>query len=151
MILIAQWCQPSLNIQEESVTVTLDQLAEKIRLQLPEQLRNQLPGTVTKQLDDWTTTLDTATCRAVLNAANTVFQLEGFAGNGEDYYAPENSYINRVLETRLGIPITLSLLYACVVARLGVRCEPVNFPSHFLLRWMERPEASTEQGKVTIQ
>ena len=46
----------------------------------------------------------------------------------DDYYNPNNSYIDVVLETKLGIPISLCLLYTSVLARLGVTCKPVNFP-----------------------
>ena len=44
-----------------------------------------------------------------------------------------------------GIPITLSLLYSCVVARLGVICLPINFPGHFMLKWLEHPDQETEE------
>ncbi|XP_045132734.1 F-box only protein 21-like isoform X3 [Portunus trituberculatus] len=58
-----------------------------------------------------------------------------FAGNSDDYYSLKNSLINEVLSSRKGIPITLSIVYMAVCHRLGIRLEPVNFPSHFLVRW----------------
>ena len=48
------------------------------------------------------------------------------------------SYL-QVLETKKGIPISLCIIYSCVARRLGVVCEPVSFPTQFLLRWMENP------------
>ncbi len=59
---------------------------------------------------------------------------EGFSGNKDDYYNPNNSYLNRVLETRTGIPITLSLIYMEVGNRLGIPLEPVGLPGHLVLR-----------------
>ncbi len=58
----------------------------------------------------------------------------GFRGNSEDYYNPDNTLLPRVMETRLGIPITLTLLYMLVGHRCGARVEGINFPGHFLAR-----------------
>jgi regulator of sirC expression with transglutaminase-like and TPR domain len=66
--------------------------------------------------------------------AHHLFEVEGFAGNQDDYYDPRNSYINDVLERKVGIPITLSLVYMEVGKRIGLRIEPISFPSHFLVR-----------------
>ena len=57
----------------------------------------------------------------------------GFRGNSDDYYNPDNSYFNRVLETQTGIPITLSLLFLEVARRIGLRCRGVGMPGHFLV------------------
>ncbi len=58
----------------------------------------------------------------------------GFAGNIEDYYDPRNSYLNEVIDRRLGIPITLSVLYIEVGRRLGLPLRGVSFPGHFLVK-----------------
>ncbi|WP_394844140.1 tetratricopeptide repeat protein [Pendulispora brunnea] len=58
----------------------------------------------------------------------------GFNGNESDYYDPRNSLISDVLERKLGIPITLSVVYCEVAKRLGVRARGVSFPGHFLVR-----------------
>lgn len=62
-----------------------------------------------------------------------LFQLEGFKGNQDDYYDPQNSFLNRVLERKTGIPITLSVVYMEVARRLGLAVEGVGFPGHFLV------------------
>lgn len=58
----------------------------------------------------------------------------GLRGNEADYYDPRNSYLNEVIDRRLGIPITLALVYIEVGRRAGVPLEGVGFPGHFLLR-----------------
>ena len=63
-----------------------------------------------------------------------LFDEVGFSANQEDYYDPRNSYLNEVLERRLGIPITLSLLYMEVGKRLDMDLEGVGMPGHFLVR-----------------
>jgi regulator of sirC expression with transglutaminase-like and TPR domain len=59
----------------------------------------------------------------------------GFRGNADDYYHPDNSCINRVLETRQGIPITLSVIYLEVARRLAMPVAGVGLPGHFLVRY----------------
>ena len=58
----------------------------------------------------------------------------GFRGDARDYYDPRNSYLDQVVERRLGIPITLSILAMAVGRRLGVPLDGVAMPGHFLLR-----------------
>ena len=63
-----------------------------------------------------------------------LFVDQGFTGNVSDYYDPDNSFLNKVLERRTGLPITLSVLGIEVGRRLGLRLQGVALPGHFLLR-----------------
>jgi regulator of sirC expression with transglutaminase-like and TPR domain len=63
-----------------------------------------------------------------------LFRDQGFAGNRADYYDPRNSFLNEVLNRRLGIPITLSVLAMEVGRRFGVPLAGVGMPGHFLVR-----------------
>ena len=58
----------------------------------------------------------------------------GFRGNEQDYYDPRSSLLPDVLDRKLGIPITLALVYCEVARRAGVRVRGVSFPGHFLVR-----------------
>ena len=62
-----------------------------------------------------------------------LFDVLGFRGNSTNYYNTDNSYFNRVLENRTGIPITLSLLLIEVGRRAGIRLHGVGMPGHFLV------------------
>lgn len=62
-----------------------------------------------------------------------LFEEQRFAGATE-YYDPRNSYLNQVLERRIGIPITLALVYIAVGRRAGLDVRGVSFPGHFLVR-----------------
>ena len=55
-------------------------------------------------------------------------------GNEDDYYNIENTLLPNVIESRLGIPITLSLVYLFVGKRAGLRVEGVGLPGHFIVR-----------------
>ncbi|MBW3622503.1 MAG: transglutaminase-like domain-containing protein [Armatimonadetes bacterium] len=68
-----------------------------------------------------------------------LFEIAGFLGNREAYDDPRNSYLNEVLDRKLGIPITLSVIGIAVGRRLGVPLEGVGMPGHFLLRSPEGP------------
>ncbi len=61
----------------------------------------------------------------------------GFVGNTDNYYDPRNSYLNEVLSRRLGIPITLAVIYMEVGRRLRVPLLGVGMPGHFLVRHAE--------------
>ncbi|HYM39771.1 MAG TPA: tetratricopeptide repeat protein [Thermoplasmata archaeon] len=57
----------------------------------------------------------------------------GFRGNTEDYFDPRNSYLNEVLDRRLGIPITLSAVYIEVARRIGLTVVGIGLPGHFIV------------------
>lgn len=61
-----------------------------------------------------------------------LFEELKFVGNTTDYYNPSNSYLPMVLETKLGLPITLSMVYKMVAQRLGFKSWGVGLPGHFL-------------------
>lgn len=63
-----------------------------------------------------------------------LFEELRFRGNSESYDDPKNSYLNEVLDRRLGIPLTLSLLYLEVAARAGLVVRGVALPGHFITR-----------------
>jgi regulator of sirC expression with transglutaminase-like and TPR domain len=64
----------------------------------------------------------------------------GFRGNRSDYYDLRNSFLNDVVERRMGIPITLGLVYIDVAARLGLDVRGIGFPGHFLVKCVDSGE-----------
>ncbi len=67
-----------------------------------------------------------------------MFEELGFQGNSKDYYDPENSFLNRVMDRRLGVPITLSVIYMEVARRVGFPVLGVGMPGHFLVKPVAR-------------
>ena len=63
-----------------------------------------------------------------------MFKENGFHGARFDYYHRANSYLNRVLDDRTGLPITLSVLYIELGRRVGLEIEGVGLPGHFIVR-----------------
>lgn len=80
-----------------------------------------------------------------------LFGPQGFRGDRDNYYDPRNSYLDQVLDRRLGIPITLSVVLIEVGRRLGLRLVGVGMPGHLLVRHEEEPPVildAFERGKV---
>jgi len=64
-----------------------------------------------------------------------LFEELGFTGNEENYYDPENSYLNRVIDRRTGNPINLCLLFLLVSRRLQLPVVGIGLPGHFICRY----------------
>ncbi len=78
--------------------------------------------------------------RRVESLNRAFFHEEGFKGNSADYANPLNSFLDSVLDTRRGIPITLAILYLEVADRLGLPGAGVGFPGHFLTKVCDEHE-----------
>jgi regulator of sirC expression with transglutaminase-like and TPR domain len=71
-----------------------------------------------------------------VNALNRyIFTEQGFRGNTKNYYEVENSYINRVMDRRVGIPISLSVVYLLIGQRLTLPLFGIGMPGHFLVKY----------------
>jgi regulator of sirC expression with transglutaminase-like and TPR domain len=80
----------------------------------------------------------------VVRLNHFLFIEERFTGNREQYDDPRNSYLDVVLERRLGIPITLSVVYLDVARRLGLAAAGIGFPGHFLAK------VSAAEGEIVV-
>ena len=101
-------------MEPEQYLVRLDALAERVRRKAPLGRSATLLHAVRKVL----------------------FEEEGYRGNEADYGDPRNSFLNEVLDRRLGLPITLSVLYMEVARRAGLELHGVGFPGHFLVKYV---------------
>ena len=63
-----------------------------------------------------------------------LFTVRGFHGDGVEYGDADNSYLDRVIARKTGLPIALSLVYMEVAQRVGLRCDGIGFPGHFIVR-----------------
>jgi regulator of sirC expression with transglutaminase-like and TPR domain len=94
-----------------------------------------------RKLDAWGRRLRVLVARAGSNRERlqvlTKFLAEdlGFRGNAEEYYDPKNSLLNDLIETRLGIPISLAVLYIIVGRRANMQIDGINLPGHFIARY----------------
>jgi regulator of sirC expression with transglutaminase-like and TPR domain len=69
-----------------------------------------------------------------------IFGKLGFTGNMENYYDPENSFLNRVLDRRTGNPVSLCIVYILLTRRLGLPVSGVGLPGHSVCRYVSASE-----------
>lgn len=79
-------------------------------------------------------TSDRYPLRILRTINNYLYKDLGFVGNSEDYYNPCNSFLNDVIDQRMGIPITLSLIYLEIAKRIDFPMVGIGMPGHFLIR-----------------
>ncbi|KAL3270063.1 hypothetical protein HHI36_009121 [Cryptolaemus montrouzieri] len=142
---VAQWCQPQLQITHKRISTKLDKIANAVK----RKLKNIYPShpifsVPLEELNKWKRyNLDRnqwspVECKQIMQVLKEVlFDDMRFTGNNVAYYMPQNSFINEVLDFKQGLPITLAIIYEAVARRLGLLCQPINFPAHFMLRFAE--------------
>jgi regulator of sirC expression with transglutaminase-like and TPR domain len=108
---LAQDEEPSLDVQH--VLDDVERLLRRVQARLPEEA-------------------DDLTRLAILT--KVFYQDLGFGANTNNYYAPENTYLNEVLRTRLGIPISLAVIWLELAQALGLEAQGISFPGHFLVK-----------------
>jgi regulator of sirC expression with transglutaminase-like and TPR domain len=122
-IIIARYQYPDLD--EKKLKNKLDQISRDVWI----------------ELNDHLTALEKV---RILN--HIIFDVHGFSGNTINYHAPQNSYINNVIESKKGNPLSLSILYAIVAQKLGIPIYGVNLPQHFILAYVD--SESTEDQYI---
>ncbi len=63
-----------------------------------------------------------------------MFDSDGYRGDAQNYYDPRNAYLNEVIERKIGIPITLSIVFLHVAAKLGFTAAGVGLPGHYIVK-----------------
>jgi len=110
-LLIAQEHCPDIDI--DHYLARLDMLGLQLKARLPD---------------------DAGSVQRILALNEFLFEEQGFGPDREDFSDPRNSFLNEVLERRVGIPITLSIVYIEVGRRIGLAVDGLSFPQHFLVK-----------------
>jgi regulator of sirC expression with transglutaminase-like and TPR domain len=91
--------------------------------------------------DIWLELNDDLTALEQVKVMNHIlFDVHGLRGNKKNYHAAQNSFINTVLETKKGNPLSLSIIYIILAESLGVPIFGVNLPNHFVLAYVKKPD-----------
>ncbi len=121
-LLIARYQYPDL--EEEKTRSALNKIRKDIWLELNEHMTPQ---------------------EQVLVFNKVLFETHGFTGNTANFHAPQNSFINTVLESKKGNPLLLSIIYSILAQQLDVPIFGVNLPEHFILAYQDiRGNSSVE-------
>ncbi len=123
-LFIAKYQYPDLNV--EKVRKHIQQIRQDIWLELNDKL------TALEQVK-------------IIN--HILFEVHNFSGNTQNYHAPQNSYINNVLESKKGNPLSLSLVYLILAQDLKIPIYGVNLPEHFVLCYKDVHQLLTVKTK----
>jgi regulator of sirC expression with transglutaminase-like and TPR domain len=63
-----------------------------------------------------------------------MFDVEGYRGDTQSYYDPRNAYLNEVVDRKLGIPITLAIVFLHVATKIGLPAAGVGLPGHYIVK-----------------
>jgi regulator of sirC expression with transglutaminase-like and TPR domain len=122
VFLMASYGYPELDM--EKYKHELDEMGEKLNVSI-EKLKS---NTLIPQGDPL----------HVINLINNfLFYQQGFKGNTENFYEPENTFFNDVMDRKKGIPISLSILYLLICKRLNLPTYGVNLPAHFIIKYVD--------------
>ena len=115
----------------------LDGMLALAKYQYPEIDDDEIRALINKiEKDIWLEFHDGLTALEKLKVFNHImFDVHGFEGNKKHYHSTDNSFINRVLESKKGNPISLAVLYLILADRLDLPVYGVNLPRHFILAW----------------
>lgn len=91
------------------------------------------------ELREWLATSDSKE-RLLVRVNEFIFGKLGFTGNMENYYDPDNSFLNTVLNRRTGNPVSLCLVYVLLMRRLGFPVSGVGLPGHSVCRFLSATE-----------
>ncbi len=90
--------------------------------------------------DVWLELNENLTALEKIKILNHIFyDIYGFSGNTANFYAPQNSYINIVLETKKGNAISLAIIYMYIAQNLGLPIYGVNLPKNFIIAYIDKP------------
>ena len=126
---LAQLENDQIDLATGALLIAKDAYAD-LNIELYLQRLNQMAEELQSQIGKETDTSDQ------INHLNRyLFETQGFAGSSqENYYDARNSYLNEVLERKVGIPITLSVVYMEIGKRIGLPLVGVGFPGHFIVK-----------------
>jgi len=101
--------------------------------------------------DVWLELNDNLTALEKVRVINHIlFEVHRFSGNTENYNAPENSFLNKVLENKKGNPLTLAIIYLIIAKELQMPIFGVNLPQHFVMAYVDEHDLTEKEWEDKI-
>lgn len=134
---LLEWSSsPDKDLLEGAILIAKYQYPGLDELKIKESIQNL-------RKDIWLELNDNQTSFEKVKIFNRIFfDLHQFSGDTKHYHSPVNSFINTVLESKKGNPLSLCLLYSIVAQSLGLPIYGVNLPNHFVLAYMDEYHAN---------
>ena len=120
------------------------------KLNYPDLDEDKILSTINQLKQDiWIELNDNLTALEKIKVVNQVlFQINGFTGNRDDYYAPRNSFINKVLESKKGTPLSIGIIYSILCQGLDIPVYGVNLPHHFVLAYQDNENQAIMNNEI---
>lgn len=133
----SQICEDLENWLQDGAKNLLEACIMIARYQYPNLKEHLLEYELAKiRKDVWLELNNNLTALEQIKVFNYVFyDIHGFHGNVDNYHSPENSFINKVLESKSGNPLSLSIIYMLIAQSLDLPVKGVNLPEHFVLAY----------------
>lgn len=129
---LKDWSQPDQqNLLEGALLIARYQYPDIDTAKIKKQI-DQIKQDVWLELNENLTALEKV---KIIN--HILFDVHNFSGNTTNYHAPQNSYINNVLESKKGNPLLLSIIYTIIAQNLDIPIYGVNLPEHFILCYVD--------------
>ncbi len=129
---LKDWSEPhQQNLLEGALLIAKYQYPDIDFIKIKKQI-DQIKQDVWLELNDNLTALEKV---KIIN--HILFDVHNFSGNTTNYHAPQNSYINNVLESKKGNPLLLSIIYTIIAQSLEIPIYGVNLPEHFILCYVD--------------
>ncbi len=127
---LEQWVKSgSENLYDAFLIITRFQYPDVDEEEIKEKLED-IKRDIWLELNEGLTALEKV---KVLN--HIIYDVHGFTGNTENFHAPQNSYLNTLLETHKGNPLSLGILYIIIARQLDIPVYGINLPEHFVLAY----------------
>lgn len=142
---LKNWAAPEKqNLLEGAMLIAKYQYPDIDTTKIKRQI-NQIKHDIWLELNENLTALEKV---KIIN--HILFDVHNFSGNTSNYHAPQNSYINNVLESKKGNPLLLSIIYTIIAQQLDIPIFGVNLPEHFILCYIdtEATEIALKKGKI---
>ncbi|MCC7331395.1 MAG: transglutaminase family protein [Flavobacteriales bacterium] len=109
------------------------------KYQYPDLIEADIHSFINKLTQEtWLEVNDNLTALEKIKVLNKIiFEIHQFSGNTKNINSPQNSYINNVIETKKGNPITLGIIYLSICEKLKIPVYGINIPAHFILAYSE--------------
>jgi len=139
---LKDWAQPHhQNLLEGALLIAKYQYPDVDFKKIQKQI-DQIKQDVWLELNENLTALEKV---KIIN--HILFDVHNFSGNTTNYHAPQNSYINNVLESKKGNPLLLSIIYTIVAQSLEIPIYGVNLPEHFILCYVDTEHMGVPSAK----
>jgi len=123
------------------------------KYQYPDLDKNKVEKKIEQMIQDvWLELNNGLTALEKIKVINhIIFDIHSYGGNTSNFHSPQNSFINHVIETKKGNPLSLSVIYITIAQKLGIPVYGVNLPQHFVMAYIDDFSELAKKNNINIE